>query len=47
MKQVSILLLEFIVPFVRPSEYIIISEVCAQEWYSSSTSVLFVELGQS
>ena len=45
MKQVSILLLEFIVPFVRPSEYIIIPEVCAQGCYSGSTPVLFVEIG--
>ena len=42
---ISILLLEFIFPFVRPSEYIIIPEVCAQGWYSSSTPVLFVEFG--
>ena len=39
---ISILLLEFIFPFVRPSEYIIIPEVCAQGWYSGSTPVLFV-----
>ena len=42
---ISILLLEFIFPFVRPSEYIIIPEVCAQGWYSGSTPVLFVEFG--
>ena len=42
---ISILLLEFIFPFVRPSEYIIIPEVCAQGWYSGSTPVLIVEFG--
>ena len=42
---ISILLLEFIFPFVRPSEYILIPEVCAQGWYSGSTPVLFVEFG--
>ena len=35
--------LEFIFPFVRPSEYIIIPEVCAQGWSRGSTPVLFVE----
>ena len=42
---ISILLLEFIFPFVRPSEYIIIPEVCAKGWYSGSTPVLFVKFG--
>ena len=46
---ISILLLEFIFLFVRPSEYIITPEVCAQGWYSNSgsTPVLFVEFGSS
>ena len=45
MSSISILLLEFIFPFVCPSEYIIFPEVCAQGWYSGSTPVLFVEFG--
>ena len=42
---ISILLLEFIFPFVRPSEYIIIPEVCAQGWYCLAPRCYLQNLG--